>query len=59
MHFFIFYFILLQIKNTTKTTLEVGCIAGFDGGMEQHFVIEVFKTVNNSQVQGAHKIDFF
>ena len=59
MHFFIFYFILLQIKNTTKTTLEVGCIAGFDGGMEQHFVIEVFKTVNNSQVQGAHKKDFF
>ena len=49
----------MQIKNTTKTTLEVGCIAGFDGGMEQHFVIEVFKTVNNSQVQATLKKDFF
>ena len=40
----------LQITNTTDTTLEVSCIAGFDGGMEQHFVIEVFANINNSQV---------
>ena len=30
--------------------MEVSCVPGFDGGLDQHFVIEVFKTVNNTQV---------
>ena len=30
--------------------MEVSCQAGFNGGLEQHFVLEVFEMVNSSQV---------
>ena len=30
--------------------MEVSCVPGFDGGLDQHFVIDVYETVNNSQV---------
>ena len=30
--------------------MEVSCQAGFNGGLEQHFVLEVFEMINSSQV---------
>ena len=44
---FYFYY---QITNHTLSTVEVSCVPGFDGGLDQHFVIDVYETVNNSQV---------
>ncbi len=39
-----------QITNHTASTLEVSCTPGFSGGLEQHFVMEVFETLpNNTQ----------
>ena len=29
--------------------MEVSCVPGFDGGLDQHFVIDVYETVNNTQ----------
>jgi hypothetical protein len=31
-------------------SVEVRCQAGFNGGLEQHFVLEVFEMLNGSQV---------
>ena len=31
-------------------SVEVSCQAGFNGGLEQHFVLEVFEMINSSQV---------
>ena len=38
-----------QITNHTSSTVEVSCEPGFDGGLDQHFVIDVYETVNNTQ----------
>ena len=41
----------LQITNHTASTIEVGCVPGFSGGLPQHFVMEVYETTaNNTQV---------
>ena len=44
------FFFYYQITNQTLSTVEVSCVPGFDGGLDQHFVIDVYETVNNSQV---------
>jgi hypothetical protein len=31
-------------------SVEVSCQAGFNGGLDQHFVLQVFEMVNGSQV---------
>ncbi len=42
--------VIFQISNHTTSTIEVTCRQGFNGGIPQHFVMEVFETVNNTQV---------
>ncbi len=45
---------LFQISNHTASTIEVSCEPGFSGGLQQHFVMEVFETTaNNTQVLAA------
>ncbi len=39
-----------QITNHTTTAIAVTCTPGFNGGLRQHFVMEVFETINNTQV---------
>ena len=42
----------LQIMNHTTSTIAVQCVPGFNGGLRQHFVMEVFETTeNNTQVK--------
>ena len=38
-----------EIADRTAGSVEVGCIPGFAGGLEQHFVLEVFEMINGSQ----------
>ena len=44
------FFHIHQITNHTTSTVEVSCIPGFDGGLDQHFVVDVYETINNTQV---------
>ena len=37
------------VSEQTLSSVEVSCKPGFSGGMEQHFVLEVFEMVNSSQ----------
>ena len=37
------------VSEQTASAVEVSCKPGFSGGMEQHFVLEVFEMVNSSQ----------
>jgi hypothetical protein len=37
------------VSEQTASSVEVSCKPGFSGGMEQHFVLEVFEMVNSSQ----------
>ena len=39
-----------QISNHTTSTIEVTCHQGFNGGLPQHFLMEVFETINNTQI---------
>ena len=41
---------LFQVSNYSTTTVEVKCQSGYSGGLSQRFIMEVFETVNNSQV---------
>ena len=42
--------LLFQVSNYSTTTVEVKCQSGYSGGLSQRFIMEVFETVNNSQV---------
>ena len=47
-------FCTLQITNHTTSAIAVTCTPSFNGGLRQHFVMEVFETTaNNTQVRGA------
>lgn len=39
-----------QVSNYSANTVEVKCRSGFSGGLDQRFILDVFETVNNSQV---------
>ena len=42
---------IFQITNHTTSAIAVSCTPGFNGGLRQHFVMEVFETTtNNTQV---------
>ena len=41
---------LFQVSNYSRSTVEVKCQSGYSGGLSQRFIMEVFETVNNSQV---------
>ena len=42
--------LLFQVSNYSTTTVEVKCQSGYSGGLSQRFIMEVFETVNNTQV---------
>ncbi|XP_040568747.1 roundabout homolog 1 [Lepeophtheirus salmonis] len=40
-----------KIRNHTASTIVVSCAPGFNGGLTQHFIMEVYETAqNNSQI---------
>ena len=49
LRYVLLFFSCYQITNHTTSTVEVSCVPGFDGGLDQHFVIDVYETVNNTQ----------
>ncbi len=38
------------MSNYSQSTLEVKCLSGFSGGLDQRFVLDVFENINNTQV---------
>ena len=40
----------LQVSNYSASTVEVRCYSGFSGGLDQRFIMDVFETVNNTQI---------
>lgn len=39
-----------RVSNYTSSDVEVKCQSGFSGGLDQRFIMDVFETVNNTQI---------
>lgn len=45
-----------SLINQTSSSVEVFCLPGFDGGLPQHFVLELY--AGNSQILGLNTTSF-
>ena len=49
--YYILFHLIFQVSNYTSSDVEVKCQSGFSGGLDQRFIMDVFETVNNTQVR--------